>query len=557
MLNPLIENFQLIIAEVEKQLQDTRLCLQAQNVITDEKVHLRDDYVDNMKGIIQNRSFRLMLEHPEMTKPQVDTVRAIGIATHNLENIADFCTHVVDQTHFLGDLSFLADFELPLFFQEILEVLPLILPAIVDKKANLALRICRAEFRLDDLYKKHFDSIMGRLENGGEVRNLITSLFIIRYLERTGDCLLNIGEAALSCILGEKFKIHQYTALDQVTGGHDGLHADGSSIPERMDASNPDAVLALDYQTIAETRSGCRIARIRNPGKRGAGNWTLYKEGPIHKVIQEKENLEKWDTLIPGLVPRVIGYQEVEDHAQILLEYLEGMTFQELLLGEGDQYLQALEAMQQLLLSVWSQTRTDDPVPSGFMEQLSGRLSDIIRLHPEFDTPESTIGPVTIRSFSSRIRRLAELEQGILAAFRVFIHGDFNNDNVIIRPGEGTIHLIDVNRSRMGDYLQDITVFLLSNARLPVFESRIRRRIAEVNRSMYRFAADFAAQNGDHSFGLRCSLGLIRSFLTSTRFVAKDSFATGLYHRAMYLADRILESDGRNMAFSFPEEILD
>jgi len=562
MLSQLTENFRLLVAEVEKQVRDTAACLRAVDEVRIEKIHLRDDYIDNMKGIIHNRSFRLMLEHPKLNKPQVDTVRALGIATDNLENVADFCTHIADQTHFLSRLDFLTTFEPGLYFDEILPMLPVIEPAILGKDATLAFRICRCEFRLDALYKRHFQEIMRLLESGGQVPDLITSLFIIRYLERTGDALLNIGEAALSSILGEKFKIHQVSALDHAAAE---LAEPGDSGPQS--GENPaldgddlelhgSCLEDLEYSPMGETRSGCRIGRIRNLARRGAGNWTLFKEGSLPKISLEKKNLERWNELVPGLVPRVIGYHEQDDHAHLLLEYLQGQTFQDLLLNEDfPRVLSVLEALTQLMADLWDRTVANERANPQFTRQLQARLPDILRLHPSFDTPERGIGDLRIPAFSSQIQRLAALEQELAAPFSVFIHGDFNNDNLIVEPGERRVRFIDVNRSRQGDYLQDVTVFLLSNFRLPVFEHALRERITEVNRRMFHFAHRFANDRGDSSFEKRCALGLVRSFLTSTRFVADESFAVELYRRAVYLTDRLL--DQKPKTFHFPEEILE
>ena len=561
MLSQLSENLRLLVAEVEKQVRDTAVCLEKADDVLIEKIHLRDDYIDNMKGIIHNRSFRMMLEHPEMSKPQVETVRAIGIATDNLENVADFCTHIADQTQFLSHLDFLAAFEPVLYFDEILPMLPVIEPAILQKDATLAFRICRSEFRLDTLYKRHFRQIMRQLEDRGQVPDLITSLFIIRYLERTGDALLNIGEAALSSILGEKFKIHQVSALDHAASeladpeSAQEAARKNAPVPGNVGDTREPGLDDLEYAPMAETRSGCRIGRIRNLARRGAGNWTLFKEGPISKISQERQNLERWNEMVPGQVPKVIGYHEQDDYAHLLLEYLHGQTFQDILLNADDsRVLSVLEAICELLAGLWDRTLIPEPVNPKFIRQLQTRLPDILRLHPDFDTPERGIGELTILPFSRQIDQLAAMERNLDAPFSVFIHGDFNNDNLIIEPGERRVRFIDVNRSRQGDYLQDVTVFLLSNFRLPVFEPALRHRITEVNQRMFSFAHKFACDRGDSSFQIRCAIGLVRSFLTSTRFVASESFSVVLYRRAVYLTERLLEGYPKN--FHFPEEIL-
>ncbi len=560
MFGSIFDNFRLLVAEVRKQVEETRDCVQRHDLKQADRIHSRDDYIDTMKGILHNHAVRAMLEHPDMGKPQVDAIRAVEVATDNLENIGDFCTHIADQLHYLKHFRLLDEFAPDRYFQEILQTFDDIEPAVVGRESAPAFRICSSEYRLDSLYKKDFDRILQELESRGHVGDLITILFIVRYLERTGDALLNIGEAALSCILGEKFKIHQVNILDRAVLELEGMQTDpgmadaGEETPDHLQETH--GLDRVEYHTIAETRSGCRIGRIRNTARRGRGNWTLYKEGAISKLVQEKRNLERWESIFPGLVPRIVKYDEHGGIANLLLEYIEGKTFQEILLDPEFEGLEnVVDGLLDLLGRIWERTREPEPLPSGFMSQLRGRLHEILTLHPSFDNPSLGIGNFQIPSFSRRMARLESAESHLMAPFSVFIHGDFNNDNVIVNPANRQLRLIDVNRSRMGDYLQDVTVLLVSNFRLPIFDAHIRKRIRTANRRTFEFARDFARKNGDRTFDARCALGVCRSFLTSTRFITNEGFAREMHRRATYLADRLLECRDLE-CFQFPDSVL-
>lgn len=155
---------------------------------------------------------------------------------------------------------------------------------------------------------------------------------------------------------------------------------------------------------------------------------------------------------------------------------------------------------------------------------------------------ESRINGYRIPAFEALLEKAEKYEAEILAPFSVYIHGDFNVDNIIYDPMENKISFIDLHRSCYMDYVQDISVFMVSNYRLQVLDPPSRRRIMEVAGQCYRFAGDFAASNGDSSFEIRLALGLARSFVTSTRFILDKALARAMYLRARFLLDKSIEA---------------
>ena len=72
-----------------------------------------------------------------------------------------------------------------------------VIPVFQNRDLSGALNICRSEYHLDRMFKSQFDRIMASLRLGNDIEDLLTTLFIFRYLERIGDAMLNIGEALL------------------------------------------------------------------------------------------------------------------------------------------------------------------------------------------------------------------------------------------------------------------------------------------------------------------------------------------------------------------------
>ena len=149
------------------------------------------------------------------------------------------------------------------------------------------------------------------------------------------------------------------------------------------------------------------------------------------------------------------------------------------------------------------------------------------------------------------------IEGELVAPFTVFIHGDFNTDNLLFNPRTGRVNFIDLHRSRDMDYVQDISVFLISNFRLPIFEEQTRKKLNRVTMRFYRFARSYADEHGDLTFDARLALGLIRSFITSTRFVLKDEFSKNMFFRAGYLMEKLVRHKGNPWSeFDLPRDVL-
>ncbi len=184
-------------------------------------------------------------------------------------------------------------------------------------------------------------------------------------------------------------------------------------------------------------------------------------------------------------------------------------------------------------------------------------MDDVYAVHPRFRLTSGSIGGLEAPSFEELITRARKLEKKLPPPFSVLGHGDFNVDNVIFDPERKEIHFIDLHRSRLMDYVQDISVFLVSCQRLQVFEEPVRRRISHTTLRVFDFAHSYAAESGDETFSARLALGLARSFASSTRFILDRKQAKAMFLRSRYLLERLLAADPKQLRrFSIPREIL-
>jgi aminoglycoside phosphotransferase (APT) family kinase protein len=241
-------------------------------------------------------------------------------------------------------------------------------------------------------------------------------------------------------------------------------------------------------------------------------------------------------------VPAVVEYTRGGQGAALLLQYLDGRTLQDVALNADWPLLkQAATRLTAILGRVWSATKHATPVNGRFLKQLQDRIDDVYRLHPELKAREVQIGTLRVASFQERLREVADIDENLAAPFSVFIHGDCNLDNIIYNPERDSVHLVDVQRSRDMDYVQDVSVFVVSAFRLPVMALPTRSRLERLTRQFLQFARDFARQNDDRSFEARLALGLVRSFATSTRFELNRRFARDMHQRAVLLLTKLAQ----------------
>ena len=534
------ENFRFLILEVQNQIKATFEFLLAPTPDTYDKIFSKDDYIDNLKNVIENKCFTT-LNQTKLSPEQMKHLRAVHVISINLERIGDYCVNIAKQMGYLSTPRFLDNFDYKDSFLKIHDTISEILPVL--QKANLtgALAICRMEDDLDSMYKENFDKIMIHLRIGRNVEDHITSLFIIRYMERMGDSLLNIGEALLFVIIGERIKIQQFRAL-QRNLNTSGLQGE---------------VTEVDFQGIWGSRSGCRIARVEEKKSPQARD-SIFKEGNLRKIRQEKINLECWNEIYPGLAPKVFSYQEDEENASLLTEFLSGCTLDEAIFNPEQEILQnSLFVFEQTVQDIWERTLRRHSLPTNMMRQVGDRMSSVLRVHPKLMRPVKEINSLRVPSASQLIKGCMDIENDYPAPFSVFIHGDFNINNIIYNHPDQRIHYIDLHRSQHADYIQDVSVFLVSNFRLPAFDRQSRLRINETIQSFYRFVRGFAMAQGDTTFDVRLTLGVARSFYTSTRFELNREFAHAMYNRSLYLMERLTEQSPQSLAeFSFPLEIL-
>jgi phosphate uptake regulator len=509
-------DLQFLILEVKKQARASLAMLEKPTGTKLAKIKTREDYVDNLKNTLETKSYFNIHQRAE-GDGQVNYFRALISIGADLERCSDFFESIARQMQHVSDPASFEPFELKKYYALIFKALDLVYPALSLNDLDQAQKICDYEIAIDDLYDASYTKIRSNLRQRRQVDDMLSLLTIVRYLERVGDNFLNIGEAVLNIHVGESMGINQFRYLRR------GLESQGIDIR----SSN------VEFKPIMNTRSGGRVAKIVDR-ERGQ---VFYKEGETDKIDEEIRGLALWEKKFPGLTPGVLWHDSREAHSTILLQCLDGMDMLELLINSRSKLDKALDILTSHLVKQWDKTKKNKPVKVDYVSQMMKRKGDIQSVHAHLLALDDEL--------DSLLAAAKKLEKQLRAPFGTLIHGDFNIDNIIFHLADEKMYFVDVHRSGYGDYAQDVSVFLVSNIRIPLFSKDIRQRLNESNRRMYACAAGYAAANQDGQFDARLAMGLFRSLITSTRFMFDKSFSQSMYHRAILILQDVLAHKGK------------
>lgn len=520
-------NLRFLIVEVGTQISNLQDYITSKGKKISSGSFDRRGYIHNLKTRIHNDGYLKTLKDDN----QVIAARAINNIVDNLERIAELC---LDCTHHVANINTHHSPETDqyeLLLDQVALGTSLIERAIQDNDSQLALKIAEVQDKLCKNCQQLHDKYSKQLKSRKNTAELIAALFIIKNITSMADTLLKICDATLSRNLGQMISVDRYYSLSRFV---DHLQKQG--------ASNN---LVLD--TVAETRSGSAVAGVSEANKEDI--IAIFKDGKKQKLKEELESVKSWHEIYPGIAPRILSYQKQGQSAALLIEHLEGRTFENILLQGSNKILsKSLQELTITLDDIWQKTRQKKPVNAQYMQQLIKRLPDVYTIHPVFKQKKIHIAGLDIASFNKRVKQARKLEKSLYAPFSVYIHGDFNTDNIIYDPQQNKINFIDLHRSCYLDYVQDISVFMVSNYRLQTLDRPFRQRVLHVNMVMYQFVAEFARRNNDHTFELRLALGLARSLATSTRFTLDKTLAKAMFYRSQLLIQQVLKVNPKHSA---------
>lgn len=529
---PLVDNLYFLIAEVSAQLVTLQDFFRSYSPEHVQRLSERSGYTRNLKIHIHDACIRDMVRGAE-GRVNTTLLRAIESIATDLDKLSELGRDCVHKFSYLRDPSFLEPADYLKQLAKISEALDRIAPALFENNTKLAMKIGRVEAQLDKKYRQLLKHYIAGLDNKKSRGDLVSAMMMAHSLEKMGDVLLRISETIISISIGQTVDIERYQDL--------------MASVEQLGVSDNVTVTPM-----AETRSGSAVSGITIA--ENSNYAAIYKEGQRRKLKEEHKGVQSWHEIFPGVAPKILSYQKQGESASLLIEHLAGHTIEKILMHESPQLLdEAMKALTLTLGKIWHATQDEKVIAANYMRQLSRRLDEVYGIHPEFRQSDSQIGGLDIAGFNNLLGQAIKFEQSLLPKFSVYIHGDFNLDNIIYNPNKTHISFIDLHRSRYMDYVQDVSVFMVSHYRLQGLDAPLRRRILKNVQNFYLFASGYAEKIGDETFELRLALGLARSFASSTRFIMDKSMARTMFFRARYLIENVLACEASQVkSFKVP-----
>jgi aminoglycoside phosphotransferase (APT) family kinase protein len=517
--NGIQANLQFLCVEVDSQLANMQMYFEQISPTIAHQILERVGYAYNLKTSIHS-DIANQLTKTGLNSQTILMLRSIEFIANDLEHITEVCRNCIVHTEQNQSFEGMIIKMYISLLKQIQRAVSLIMPAIEHADSELAIEIGQIHYILEQKHKKLLNKHIAALKAHKDPAQLTQALFVAYEFKQIGASLVRICESIISANLGQPVSFDRYFSLQA-------LVSDIGEQPKK-----------LQIETVAETRSGSAISGISGGNN---GYLGIYKGGQKKKLKDEKNGVKSWHEIYPGLAPKILSYKKKGESAALLIEHLPGYTFEQIVINESPELLQtALKQLKKTLRSIWTHTQIDKSESAHFMQQLKKRLPEVYAIHPEFYQRQVSICGQSLPDFDTLIEQAETLEAQWPPSFSVYIHGDFNIDNIIYDPTEKRVNFIDLHRSRYMDYVQDVAIFMVSNYRLQIFDTPRRKQIMSAAMTMYAMAHRYSVKQQDESFDLRLALGLARAFATSTRFILDKSLAREMFMRARYLIELVL-----------------
>ncbi len=470
----------------------------------------QDDQVDSLNLRVESAAFDAAGLPRLSPGDRRAAISALKVAI-NLERIGDAATHIGKRIAIMRREN-VAPYPYELEFAKflVMESIDEAVRAYLDEDLELAKRACALEPELDSLYVEGLGNIRRRtFEDPSTIDYSLHLLAVLKYLEKVGDYVLNIGEQAIFLVTGNRMQFSQFQQLDHL------LHQVGE-----QDA----------YAPFHDGISGATVGRVHTEERP-----LLFKEGSRRKIQEEVDGTDAWNEIDAGLVPQIVSSITYKDRQALLREFVDGTLLSQVYSSGNRAQQRAMTAMLCGTLGhLWERTLKQEAPDPRYVRQIRTRLREVYALHPSLQAVAGAPmrrGGVRVQPLDELLEAAEGLEADLAPSFSVWLHGDLNSNNVVYNRQKDGLQFIDVHRSAYGDYVQDLTVFLVGLRRVPDLSPHVRRQLRDVDARVRAFAREFAARHGDTNVERRLLLGEARSCITSARIVLQPNLAEQLFRR--------------------------
>ena len=487
-----------------KQVQAALRAFENADLAAADRIVEGDNVFDALNLSVEEKSYQF--DFARISSEEKRFIRSAVKVASNLEHIGDAACHIARRVQIMShDQAEIVDFDIGEMESIALAAIRESLDAYLTQDVKQAEWACLREPQLDAIYRVKIEEIKQRLRlEPDHVASLLNWYSVIKYLEKICDYTLNIGELAIYLATGRRLKFAQYQQLDRL--------------------ASHNSTEKIDFYPYYDGISGALVARMDN-GK----EQLVLKTGSRAKIDAEAAKLKEWEQIFPSLTPKVISTFIQGDRETLLREFVAGDLLSELYFSDRviDEKEQATGTLMDILLELWGLTFQQMAPGSEYTLQIRSRLGEVYAMHPYLEYYAGS------ENIDDLLEKVQQLETGLKPAFSVWLHGDFNINNIIYH--EGRIKFIDVHRSNYGDYLCDVGVFMVSTIRHAPRCGEVTKDMERIREMVRDYIDSFAKEHGDHTWESRLRLSLARSYITSARVIIDEKQARSLFETGLSL----------------------
>lgn len=192
---------------VSDEIETVMVALLTQNVSLLEKVRELEVISDRLEQEVEEKCITLIALQQPLAKDLRMISAALKIVT-DLERIGDHGVNIANVTEKLCAEPFIKPLvDLPKMGSYVNRMIRGSLSSFVHEDVEEACHVARMDDEVDALYEKIYTELLGMLSQNKEIMNQVISLlFVGRFLERIADHTTNICEASIYYVEGKRIE---------------------------------------------------------------------------------------------------------------------------------------------------------------------------------------------------------------------------------------------------------------------------------------------------------------------------------------------------------------
>lgn len=194
---------------IEQQIYEAVECLINKDQDLAETVIKRDDQVDGLQQVIEDKSVRLVIRQQPIAKDLHAIFVGIKLVT-DLERISDIAVNIARIANRIIDQQYIKPLiDIPRMAKIAQTIVRVALDSYVSRDINMAESLFDMEEEIDHLYSQIFRELLViMMENPRTISQATQLLMVARHLERIGDHSTNIGEMVVCLETGKRIKLN-------------------------------------------------------------------------------------------------------------------------------------------------------------------------------------------------------------------------------------------------------------------------------------------------------------------------------------------------------------